>query len=323
MTILIALAAASSGVPAAEFSLPDGWDIYADHAPAALFTDGDGLSALTSKFQIKAALGESTPRRYDVRSWLERYASVEFKGGSIAIYDAETNVLVVIAPRETVSFLDATFWGCRATPVLVRIEATLVAFECRASASVRNASYDRLRSLAGSSWRELEHFAVMTKSGQRMLATSVERNGKRVESKGNDESDSSSLELKEDDLGASFELEPVIAPNGSTIDLNFAFLRHSKNAGPLEELRTQTSLAMNAGTNAVATVWPQPRIGAERQRLYGLVLHAQLVNEKGENLRENFVNKVRYLKREREKAAAAESDSALPSPPVQSIDSGR
>lgn len=241
-------------------------------------------------------------RQLDVREWLAENIGVPLPAEAVALYHEETGSLVCIAPEKTMDLVESVFMGssCGGAAIHVKLEATLATFEIPATTRIRGLRPDRVRSVAGNTWREIEYSMLLTRPGQRVIA--LRREGEESQTlEVLPESGNWSRPLATDESGTSIEVELSVGPNGEMIDLNYAFLRHSGHGARADRLETSGTIMLKDGTSAIVNLWPRTTVTDAlgrnaRLQQTALILRAQIVNMEGVPLREAFGARVRQMR---------------------------
>jgi len=265
---------------------------------------------------VLESLSDALPgtQQFDLREWLKTNLGVAFPSGALAVYDKAAGHVVCIAPAKVIEAIAPLgLVGCYGPRMEVQLGATLVSFECSSSAKIENLPYERLRSLAGSSWREVEHFMVTAKNGNRVVA---ERRAGDVAQKS---ASSSELEKAEPGAevrarGATIEIEPTIAPDGREIDVNYVFRRWTGEGASADWLETTSSATLTDGIPQIVAFWPLNAPGpalvpGQPLCLLGLMLQVDLINAEGVPVRKVFADQVRQI---REKMKASKGEAKVP-----------
>jgi len=292
--------------------LPPGWKITTMQMPGFVFLGPEAVA--NGAVRIDHARGGSI--RYDVREPLSKVAEVDFPPGAIAIYDERAFTLIVVAPEEIAQRTEtfANFCG-GGGPTQVRVVATLAEFETDRLSKTRDVPYDRLRSIAGNTWREVEQLTITSKSGQRAVARQRYGDEPR-EKRPPQELGEWTPPLAPGESGAAIEVEPVIGPDGQTVDLNVVWHRRFGQGADAEQLEATTSTVVTSGVPAVVSLWPaggKGRPPANRPiRSLALVLRAEILNAEGVPVREAFADASRRIreKLKLERLKAAENEKA-------------
>lgn len=258
--------AAKSASPAS--IVPNGWKVRSLQIPPGFFDEAFDAGLLT-----KAVEGQ-----VDVRKQL-RGMGLELPEGSIAEFNPTFSTLALIAPADDVEILSYMSGWCLTAPILVKVWATLVEFQVDRIAKYETLSYDRLRSVAGDTWREIEHLEQLTRTGMRGAAR------KRLDTKKEVRPDE---EWEDGQLGTSFEVEPVLGADGRTIDINYRWHRRIAVGEKFNELDSTSTVAIQSGKSVVVACWPK-ELGQGKAEskisVQALVLSADVVNMKGELMR--------------------------------------
>jgi hypothetical protein len=224
-------------------------------------------------------------QQYDASKWL-RDAGVATPDGARVIFDAKSFTLVMFAPPEAIESACGLFGdgSGEGSGVDIQIEAALV--ECALPRSTRfdGWNYPELRKAAGTTWKELEHLTLRTRSGQRAVAETVARNPK---SKGTVKpaANETFVPMKDGDRGLQFEVEPVLGPDGYTYNLELDARHHGAlgTDGPVLDARVLTAVIAWDGYWTVVTMWSAASAkdpGALSRRV-ALVVRPRVVNAGG------------------------------------------
>lgn len=254
--------------------------------------------------QDSAVPNPGTERMFDVRKWL-RECGLELPEDSIAAFQSHPSAIIAFAPANDIDLLE-TLVGptCVGPEFLVRLTGSLVEMTVPPHAKTKMLSYRRLQSLAGSSWKELEQIQVSTRSGRRALTRRVQ--GKvEVQDRESPTTDESKPLLAKGETGVAFEVEPVIGPDGRTIDLvTFRWARRVMRSMAPDDLEMSTSTIIEDGTTTVVGQWPaEPGANqgatSKRIRTLALIVTAELVTPEGVPIATAFAERLRQA---REKA---------------------
>ncbi|MEO8350547.1 MAG: hypothetical protein ABI680_02380 [Chthoniobacteraceae bacterium] len=307
---------------AADDVIRPGWGVCAKAFPPQFFDtvnlmgDEAGLTNEAAKpLPSKVPGVEST--RFDLRGMLTS-VGVDLPRTPQRFTIAD-GIMVVIGPQADVEMIDAMFTpSCCLEPIMVEVEATFAEFLTTRLSNLRGLSYDRMRALAGKSWRERESISLRTQSGQRAVGRSV--NGERDDGSepgdGQETDSRATIPMGQD--GTILEYEPVIGPDGLTIDLNFVWKRVEGTGPARQERETVTSITMTDGTSSVVNLWPVSATasapGNAPVRAQALVLHTRLVNAKGVPIRRAIADRLRTIKGEIEAKKNAGENPATANP---------
>ena len=253
------------------------------------------------------AAGQKHPTEgeWDFKPWLAQSVGIPLPPQAIAIYTESTGTFVCIAPEAELALIESLFGGFHrgAGVSQLQIDATLVSLECPSSGDVRNLSYEELRKAAGKSWREVEHFRVMTNGGYQCLSRRSFGQSP-PEAKSTPQGDSPSRELVKlgkGETGCLIGVEPVIGPDGKTIELNYGFHRRSGAGAKTSELEVAGKATIKEGAPSILNLWPQnieenPSSPNAHPRLLALVLQVAMIDQQGEPLRQAFEKKMQESK---------------------------
>jgi hypothetical protein len=221
----------------------------------------------------------------DLRKWLEQYG-IQIPPGGFAVYDITDGDLVCVAPAETVELIEEMFKPMMIkAPPQIRIEATLVSFQCESTARIRDLPYARLQSVAGKTWRDEENLTLTTSSGQRSAAFHRARDAAAKATALASPNGDLDFFHKRDQAGTALEIEPVITPDAG-VQLNYHFLRRFEETGRAQELDAQSQIIGDSESPLIANLWPQKldAPGAGKSHLvqfYALVLRAEILTDDG------------------------------------------
>ncbi len=222
-------------VPPGMFSMhPDKSDQWNKIKPAP------GVKSLGEK---GSHLSESV---YDVKKFLEAQA-VPFPRGSEAIYVYDGSIVFVRNTQENLDIIDALLGDtCGGMSMNLRNEISIVSLGTPKNRFGRPApTFAELKKQAGESWREIFSMEVVSRSG--LTATATSGTGKAIASKPDTENSKvKAPELPHDASGSSFAIEPIVGPDGWTIDATLSF-RHQGVIGENKPL--------NISYDGGATLW--------------------------------------------------------------------
>lgn len=215
--------------------------------PPNLFMDESGHL----KEEIKAIVQPPSVvgPQYDLREFFKRHGC-EFGAGEEAIFQQQNRTLLLRGKPETVDAAEGAILPsfCFIGSFLLRVEASLVEFStAKVPVGELPSSFDGLRQAAGDSWRVVNRTVILTKSGQQTRTTAkysdprekpTASNSLHAEA-GNTEAYHS---LQPGEAGIFLAVEPVLGPDGRTIDLNVEYrYRAQARGGPQWEVTTSVT----------------------------------------------------------------------------------
>lgn len=267
-------------------------------------------------------------RTLDLRHWFETAAGLNFPKRAIVQYFERSQGFLCIAPKETADLVEVvvtpTICG---GPTLVRLEATLVAFQASDVSRIRDLPFARVRSVAGKSWQELEFSAVTAVSGSKSVAKYCRGDDSRLVL-ANATGSEGRATLAAGEGGCVLACEPMVGPDGWTIDIEYSYVRRLGQGQNADAVQASSKIFLKDGMPMIAEVWPQAGVSSlsprKNQRLLftGLVLRAVLVNPNGTTVRKAFTDGCVEMRRRlageknRPPESASETDREVkPEPP--------
>lgn len=289
--------------------IPEGWRMFFVKVSPGFITSVTELNLTElpgNAFGVHDSKVPGTGRLFDIREWL-RGAGLELPENSFAAFQTDPSAIIALAPAADIDLLETLVTPCcGGPPTLVRLTGSLVEMTVPPHAKTKMLSYRRLRSLAGSSWKELEQIQISTKSGQRTTARKIQG---KVEAQDHESpmTEESKPLLAKEETGTAIEVEPVVGPDGTTIDLStLRWARRVMRSTIPDELEISTSTIIEDGTSKVVGQWPvEPganQATSKRIRILTLIVTAELVNTEGVPIATAFAEQ---LQRAREKALSS------------------
>jgi hypothetical protein len=246
--------------------------------------------------------------RYEVTERLIPYG-LKAVPGSSAIFLEKENALVLTTSAEMQELADRIFFGVYCgDPKHCEVSVTLVEFNeyplsrdphpCRSMADIKAVAADSLR--------VVDAVCIVTKSGQRTIGINKEATtggsaGKRANPE-NKEAKPNKTEMElAGSLGSLIEVEPVIGPSGSDIDMQIRYEgRFSKSdTRPDAEFKVNTNLMVPSGQDIVASmsvVHDAQDVPKEKIRRRALLVCARVVSPDGRTTDERRLADEAFLK---------------------------
>jgi hypothetical protein len=319
--ILLCLPFAFLAAQAEDSILPRGWRMAAYPFDRAALDrpSADGNVQLADGVRETDAEHERGFRQFDVSAFLAVHVGVEFPKGAIAVFDENSQKILCAAPDSYIGLLDVALLstGCCFGPTQSRVVATLVTFECGSSVKLQGLSYRRLKSVAGSTWHEVEQLTCTAQSGQQRSV--IHRLSHELAPKvaADEKPKDAPACLDEGELGALLAVEPVIGPDGRTVDMNYHFTRRFASGGLTDVLDATGMVTLTAGVPMIVESWPfkaSQQIGTntQRARVYALVLRIDIVNSDGVNVFESFALSAREQRERKDAENAAKTQGNAP-----------
>lgn len=301
--LLFALASLSASYgdekPVRPSLIPEGWRMFFAKVPPGFITriTESKLAELPiDSFRVQDSTIPGTGRLFDIREWL-RELGLKLPEKSIAAFQTNPPALIALAPADDIDLLETLVTPtCGGPPIMVRLTSSLVEMTVPPHAKTKTLSYRRLRSLAGSSWKELEQIQVSTKSGQRAIARKIQGKVEAQDPESPTPEESKPL-LAKGETGAAIEVDPVIGPDGRTVDLSFHWARRVTRSTTPDDLEILTSTTVEDGTSVIVGQWPA-ELGAnqgtsKRIRILALIVTAELLNTEGVPVATAFTEQLR------------------------------
>lgn len=188
----------------------------------------------------------------------------------MAILDEESATVVILGPADFIREASSALKKVElARPKRIQVLATIVEFELKDSA-ITGTSVERLRTLAGKSWREVDVMSGTTKAGQWMVTLRGGADG--------------SSSLRPGESGTEIEVSPTMSIDERTVDAEIKFTQHGS-----EEISGKYAVNLADGLPLLVTSWKSSR----SKSLYrALMIKADLVTDEGVPIREAFKAKL-------------------------------
>jgi hypothetical protein len=236
------------------------------------------------------SINDSSHVRYDASEYLKSQGAT-LPPGNEAIYDPDAGCLVVLTTQDNLDLLAALFEGCVEYSMILAVEISTL--ECLIPSENKAVSsswptYDDLQHLPDKNIKLLDRVAAVTKTGQRVSIQHIS-NPAPVKPSGGEQKNSAqasadSLIFQAGESGTKAEVEPVVGPDGVTIDVNISYrFRSQAVENAISELSSSTTFVTWDGYPIILQVSPVPNQEGKFLVVVGTV---RLVNPGGWNTKE-------------------------------------
>ncbi len=221
--------------------------------------------------------------QYDAREFLEM-SGVLFPEGAEAIYDEGANSLIVRNTQDNLDLIDSLVgWSCNLRSPNIVIEITT--FESTIPAEFRKPtskwpSFTELERLAGAEMQMLDRVSATTKSGNRSVIKNRDGFVSRPKPNAADQPDEKDEEtFREGESGTQVEVEPVIGPDGVTIDISLSYqFRLPPRGNKISELSFNSDYVCTEGNPVILQIAQVP---GQPDKFLIVVATAKFINAAG------------------------------------------
>jgi hypothetical protein len=282
--------------------IPEGWQIFLQLVPPGLIsrvTTTDTTQELPAediRVQLPTVPNLGKGRVINARSFLSELG-IDLPEQSIAVWLTEPSAFFALAPAEAVSYMETLLIPtCYSEPAHIRFTGTLTAMTLPRHIKSKGITYRRLRNIAGTSWKEMERIELLTMSACRALARTSSGQTKIDHGRQPEDAETKPL-LADGETGTAVEVEPIIGPDGVSIDLSMNWLHRAQTATAPAELELTSTLHIPDSEPIVAGVWPERAAvtpAAKNQvRVLALIITAEQVTSENIPLADAFARHVR------------------------------